>query len=252
MTRLTFQRYLDHLGDDGNRFAAAARAAGPDAIVSTCPGWTVSDLVTHLADVFAHKSATMRLGRPPQPKEFDWDPLPGEVDNVPAYERQLAELVAELSSRGPGARTWTWVPGEETVAFWFRRMAHEAAIHRVDAELAAGLPVGQVAADLAVDGVDEVLTWFAGHPEVLQYDRGGVTGSVVVVAGDAESVVQLADDVHEVAAVTGENGDARIEGTAHDVYLDLWGRPTDVPVRTQGDPDLLARLRRRLHMAASD
>lgn len=225
--RLTAQRYLDHLHDDGNRFAAAARTVGPDAPVSTCPGWTVSDLVTHLADVFSHKTATMRLGRAPQPEEFNWDPLPGEADHVPAYERQLADLVTELSSRGPDARTWTWFPGEDTVAFWFRRMAHEAAIHRLDAELAAGLPVGQVAADLAADGVDEVLTWFAGHPHVLQHDGGGPAGSVVVVAGGEQSVVRLDDDVHQVEAVTGESGqsdDARIEGTAHDVYLVAHGR----------------------------
>jgi hypothetical protein len=37
-------------------------------------------------------------------------------------------------------------------------MAPETVIHRIDAELAARLPVTSVPADLAADGVDEVLT----------------------------------------------------------------------------------------------
>ena len=48
------------------------------------------------------------------------------------------------------------------MGFWFRRMAHETVIHRVDAELAAGLPTAHVPDDLAIDGIDEVSRFFEG------------------------------------------------------------------------------------------
>ena len=52
------------------------------------------------------------------------------------YDNALDELVGELTSRDEHdfAETWWW--DERTVGFWGRRMAHEAAIHRVDVELA--------------------------------------------------------------------------------------------------------------------
>jgi hypothetical protein len=42
-------------------------------------------------------------------------------------------------------------------------MAHETAVHRIDAEVAAGQPVGPIRADLAVDGVGEALAVFLDH-----------------------------------------------------------------------------------------
>ena len=40
--------YVDAVADSSRRLADAAAAAGVDAPVPTCPGWTVADLLEHL------------------------------------------------------------------------------------------------------------------------------------------------------------------------------------------------------------
>ena len=59
----------------------------------------------------------------------------------------------------PEAPAWNLAPQPKKAGFWPRRMAHETAVHRWDAQLAiaAGEPIE---AKLAADGVSEVLdTW---------------------------------------------------------------------------------------------
>ena len=45
---------------------------------------------------------------------------------------------------------------DQTVGFWYRRMALETVVHRVDVETGFGVPRA-VNAELAVDGIDEVV-----------------------------------------------------------------------------------------------
>jgi len=49
------EQYLDQLTQNSERLADAAAAAGTDADVPACPGWTVSDLLEHCVggDVWA-------------------------------------------------------------------------------------------------------------------------------------------------------------------------------------------------------
>ena len=129
--RLSHQRYVKHVRTDGERIAVVAER-GLDAPVPSCPGWTVSDAVEHTAEVFLHKVACMRDKVFPDP----WPPERGDAPTVPYLRKALGELLHELTSRDEleFADTWWW--DERTVGFWGRRMAHEAAIHRVDVELA--------------------------------------------------------------------------------------------------------------------
>ena len=53
-----------------------------------------------------------------------------------------------LRTADPAVRCWTFLPAPSPLAFWARRQAHETAIHRADAQLAAG-PVTPFAADFA-------------------------------------------------------------------------------------------------------
>jgi hypothetical protein len=50
----------------------------------------------------------------------------------------MVDAALFLGRRGPDEPAWTFWPDDQTCAFWFRRMAHETVVHRVDAELAAG------------------------------------------------------------------------------------------------------------------
>ena len=88
----------------------------------------------HTGSVYSHKVACMRLPEGPQRQE-DWDHGPAEgQDPTEWFRERLAELTDELSSRGPQAAAYTWYEDDQTVGFWFRRMAQETAVHRADVE----------------------------------------------------------------------------------------------------------------------
>ena len=154
--------YLALIRSDAELLAGAAAAAGEGAAVPSCPGWTVRDLVEHTGSVYAHKVACMQLGRRPAEGEWSLAPAPGQ-ELVAWFREQLAGLLAELAARDPASPAYTWYPPDQTAGFWRRRMAQETAVHRVDAELAAGgaTPVDR---ELAVDGVDELIAVFLGGP----------------------------------------------------------------------------------------
>lgn len=129
--------------------------------VPTCPDWTVGDLTRHVGEVYLHKVECMRDGTE---RETDWPPA-GLADEEPValLDRAYGELVAELTTRDPAAPGGTWYAPDPTVGFWFRRMAQESVIHRIDAELGAGADFAPVPDDLAVDGIDELLKVFVAY-----------------------------------------------------------------------------------------
>lgn len=241
--------YLAWIEGDARLLLDAARSA-PRAPVRTCPGWTARDVADHTGEVYAHKVAAMRLGREPQEGEWPWAPDDDSVFGW--FSERLAELLHELGTRQPDQTTWTWFHPDQTVGFWARRMAHESAIHRVDAELGAGRPLAPHDLWLAADGVDELLVSFLPPDEDdLQdehYDDGSA-GTVLVEAGDRRWLIELPDGGCRGRAV-GErvHSDARIAGAAADVYRGLWNRPTELPVTREGDAAVLARLDARLRL----
>lgn len=216
-----------------------------DAPVPPCPGWDVAEVMRHTASVYGHKVATIRLGRRPHDGEWQTGP-PDGVALVDWFGAQLATLMEELGDHDPDEWASTWWPPDETMGFWYRRMALETVVHRIDVESAIGDPT-RVEADLATDGIDEVLTVFLG---VRDPGSGGERDGVVVVAADGRRwTVHLAD--HEVRVQPGDNGTAtaEIRGDAAPVFLYLWGRGLLDELGARGDVDLLMQLRRRLALA---
>ena len=112
----------------------------------------MTDLVRHVAQVYEHKIACTTLGHEPDP----WPPVWQVRDPVDWLSDAHARLLAMFARSEPTTPSYTWWPPDQTVGFWARRMAHETAVHRFDAELAAGTPTS-INADLAADGVDEIL-----------------------------------------------------------------------------------------------
>ena len=243
-------RYREWLVDDAARLRSAAVDA-PQQPVPTCPGWVGRDLVDHVGEVYAHKTAVLRLGRRPAEGEWPWAP---DDDTVFAwFDARLGELVAELDSRASTDPAWGFAAADQTVGFWWRRMAHETAIHRVDAELTAGRAPWPHDEDQAVDGVAEIIG-FSGEQYVLADDaaRSGAAGSVLVSAG-TDAVVVSMTDAGQLAAPSapGSVADAEVVGSASDVFRSLWNRPTDSPVDWTGDPAVLQRFRARLALGGA-
>jgi uncharacterized protein (TIGR03083 family) len=247
-------RYLELIEQDAGLLAAAARRAGLDAAIPSCPGWTVGDCVAHTAEVYQHKVACIRLGRSPG---ADYEQAPPEgVDVVDWFDSSLVTLLAELRQRGPAAPAYSWWPPDQTVGFWYRRMAQETAVHRLDVEDGAGTPT-PIDADLAADGIDEVLDVFIADgwdDDVTPEEWGDVDPH----AGEGKTIAMRAGGrtwrstlgPSTIALDRGDGrADARVAGDPESVLLWLWGRRGDDVVVLDGDPDVLKTFRQRLVIA---
>src|SRR6266568_4818009 len=231
-------RYLQCLSADYGDLRDAASAAEPTANVPSCPGWTVSDLVRHVAEVYLHKVTLMRTGEEPE----EWPP---------------PSLAAEAPLAALGQAAPTWYDPDQTVGFWIRRMAQETVIHRIDAELAAGLPVTPVPDDLAADGVDEVLKRMLAYgsvtwPEDFAEIEGGHLagpGEITVAAGQTAWTVRPSPHAVEVDDGASPNPRVVIDGPSGNVLRWLWGRAGDDAVRMAGDAAWADYLRRLLAVA---
>ena len=240
-------RLLECLSQDYQRLQEVV-ALDPKAPVPTCPGWTVTDLTRHVAEVYLHKTEAMRTGVEPEA----WPP-PTPADESPAalLERAYADLRVELDSRRPSDPAGTWYTPDQTVGFWIRRMAHETVIHRVDAELATRRSVAAIPDDLAVDGIDELLRVFVAY-SVAEW--GDYFTDLLDDAPPATFALQTARAAWQVStgpglfAVTdGEpsDPDVTIAGAPPHLLRWMWNRDTDPSgVTVDGSPDSVQTLRR--------
>ncbi len=239
-----FRRFLDALAGEGAALADAAVAGDLTTAVLGCPGWTVDDVVFHTAGVYAHKRAVLALGHPPDQEQVPPGP-PDGANAVPWFREQLAALVAELSAHDSGDRTWTWLPSDQSVGFWARRMAQETVVHRLDVEGAAGSP-GPVADWLAVDGVDEMLSSFLAADPWHDVPAGPDAGTVEVAAGDRVWRVRLAAGQTRLSPDEPGHADARVAADPGIALSWVWGRVVDDAVSLSGDATAVVELTRRL------
>ncbi len=239
------QRLRDCLEADFRRLREVAARADPGARVPSCPEWTMSDLLRHVGAVYLHKVECMRLGRDPDA----WPP-PGTGDEPPLelLDRGYAALTAEFAARRPEDHAFTWYAPDQSVGFWIRRMAQETVIHRVDAELGAGAPVAGIPADLAADGVDELLVVFVqygttGWPEEFAGLLKAAGDRLVSVVTPQQSwkLRLTSQDVRVDGSAAGRPA-AVVEGPAAEVLLWLWNRGGAGAVTT-GDEETIALLR---------
>jgi uncharacterized protein (TIGR03083 family) len=248
-------RFLEWLAEDYGRIRAVV-PGHLDARVPTCPEWAVADLVQHLATVYLHKSTTMQAGRRPQ----EWPPA-GLHDEEPIalLDRAYAELVREFSQRNPEDFSETFYEPDQSVGFWVRRMAQETVIHRIDAELAVGVPVAPIPDDLALDGIDELLKvfvaydvekWAEDYTEVLGRSPGW---SYAIKTDGASWQAQTAPGRFSVrggpgmTAAGGTPADATISGAPATLLRWAWNRDSDGEpsgVTIDGSPEALAEFRR--------
>jgi uncharacterized protein (TIGR03083 family) len=242
---MDFGRLRACLDSDYLLLRAAVAAADPGTAVPSCPGWTVSDLADHVATVYLHKTECIRLNAFPDP----WPPTGRNPDPVEALDETYAPLIAQFDAHSTGDTAATWHDPDQTVGFWVRRMAQETVIHRIDAELAAGLPVAPIPDDLALDGVDEVLTLFLGYlttkwPEDFETLLDAPDDRIMLVSAGSRSWTAQATSAGVVVAdaPAGIDAAASISGEPVAVLRRLWNRSIAGDKTTAtGDAPLLAR-----------
>jgi uncharacterized protein (TIGR03083 family) len=243
-------RFLECLTTDADRFREVS-AKDLDAPVPSCPGWSVADLVRHVALVYLHKVECMRQGRAPEP----WPPeRAAGAEPLTLFDEAWPRLREQLVARAPDSAAYTWYEPDQTTRFWLRRMAQETVIHRIDAELALRRGVQPVPDDLAVDGIDEVLVVFLEYASKTWADDFGadLAGAddrpVLISAGGAGWLVRAAPAGVSVEAGIGSGlvaADAAVRGEPAAMLRWLWARG-DSGVTVNGDERLVGRLRRLL------
>jgi uncharacterized protein (TIGR03083 family) len=252
---LTDQDYLEHLRRESARFADALRATAPDAAVPSCPEWTADDLLWHLCWVQLWWATVVR-------DDVTGDAARAMLPERPAdhaalltlYADAAGQLGAELAGRPGDDTVWTW-SSDRTVRFVLRRQAHEALIHRVDAELASGdrTPMDR---SLCADGVEEALrVMYAFVPDwaTITQEPGRTIRFSATDTGDTWLVTlgrftgtdpdgTRHDEPDIVTAATDPGGPvaAEIRGTAADLDCWLWHRPTVGDLEREGDQDVVA------------
>jgi len=251
MTRLhgTKDFWLGALRVDGPAFAAAAAQVPPDAPVPSCPGWTITNLIHHLGGVYEWVSQVVERGgtERPEPRRDPTDAPTGDAA-LAWWQMRYDSLHSVLEAADPESPVWNWAPQPKKIGFWQRRMAHETAVHRWDAQMtfAAGEPVE---AKLAADGISEVLdSWLpAGRRKSEERPHGVVQLRAADVEQDwlvrlrGEGVALL--DTGTILDTDEPPARVHAEGTASDLLLALWGRVGFDVLVVSGDASLLTALR---------
>jgi predicted transcriptional regulator len=131
---------------------------------------------------------------------------------------RLQRMVDLFGSADQQQPTWTWA-SQQDVAFITRHQVQEAAVHRWDAQAAAGVAVDPIAADVAADSVDEFLV--LSRPALT---RGAppMPGTVHLHCTDVDGewFVQPDGAVERIHA----KGDVALRGSAADLLLALYRR----------------------------
>jgi uncharacterized protein (TIGR03083 family) len=221
---------------------AIAIETGPSLAVPSCPGWRVADLAVHLSVIqrwateMVRTNASERLSGREELFAID----PDDPHLAEWFQHGTLELVEVLRSSSADAPVWTWT-AEQSVRFWSRRQAHEAAVHRWDAQNALG-STHAIDAGLAADGIDEWLQAFAiGRSRAISARLGaGESFHFHCTDEEGEWVVRFDGagvDVRREHA----KADIAIRGTASQLVLFVWGRQSPEELEVLGDASLLAR-----------
>lgn len=227
--------------------------AGLASPVPTCPDWTLRELAVHVgrghrwaAEIVGTRSAEFIPFRSVPDGKF-----PAESGERGAWLRAGAARLIDAVQAAGGDLVWTF-GGQRPASFWARRMAHETAVHRADAEFAAGREPELLAPDLAADAIDEWL----GFMSAEMTDGASDPRADALPAGRALHLHATDDALagagewtlrHEPSGITLSRshgkGDAALRGPAARLLLVLVRRlpPDDPAVEVIGDAAVLAR-----------
>jgi uncharacterized protein (TIGR03083 family) len=220
---LSLDRSLEAISTHSHGLADAARR-NLSAPVEHCPGWTMADLVWHVAEVhwFWRTVAGELLSGPPD--ESRRPEREADEALIAAFLAGAADLVDTLRAADQSAPCWTWFPPRQDIGFITRHQVQEVAVHHWDAANAAGQPIS-IDTDVAADAVEEFLTCsLADADDVAQLGRT-LRGSLTLLATDAGKswTVSQASPSAALSWAPGES-EPTVSGTAEELLLWLYQR----------------------------
>lgn len=206
---------------DADQMSAVARTADLDTTVPTCPGWSLSKLIAHTGTVHRWAAEALTTGAPPA---ADLRFGPSKDANLAVWIVDgAAALIDVLEATAPDAPTWHPFPAEQQAWVWSRRMALETAMHRWDAQTAAGVDAA-LDAELSSIGIHEYFE--LGLPRVVERDDASLPSTSLHVHCtdvDGEWLVWSDNGTYRMLPVH-DKGDAAIRGAAADIWLLMMGR----------------------------
>ena len=243
--------HIDALRRQGEWLADAAERAGLDATVPPCAPWQVKDLLRHTGYVhrWAARHVTECLDQildGPSEEEI----LRGGADDAGLlawFRDGHAALVQTLATADPAVECATFIAAPSPLAFWARRQAHETAIHRADAESAAGA-TPEYEPGFAADGIDELITGFGrrrkyqpGADRRPPAARRCACWPRTPATPGSSRRVRAACSRGATPTARQEAG-CTVSGPASGLYLYLWNRAdaARAGVTVTGDPGLLS------------
>jgi uncharacterized protein (TIGR03083 family) len=244
------EMWLGAMQTDGPALRAAALAAGPTVAVPSRSEWTVADLLHHLCGMYRWVHSHVVRGVTDQPDR----PLsafleePRVEDILAWWDEQYAAIMSTLDVLDPDMPAWNWAPQTKRASFWHRRLAHETAVARWDAQMATGL-AEPLESKLAADGVSEALDTFlpAGH----RFGPATANGLVALHATDIDHTWHVRLRGEGIALLDTEtifdDDDLRARalaiGSASDLMLALHGRVDVDVLDITGDVGLIEAVR---------
>jgi uncharacterized protein (TIGR03083 family) len=247
MVHLEYPTYLEHIRTESARFREVLSGCDPSARVPGCPDWDASDLQWFWAKTIRTRPASpaeVEVPTPPRPAPYR--------ELLECFDDFSSSLFVELERADPAEPAWHWSL-DQTVGTSYRRQAHEALIHRLDAEQTAGAETPLDAA-LAADGVLELFEVMYGGPPPewgrvepgdqhvkfeLTDSQGALLHEVLVqpctfYGTDPESGKNY-DGPHLLVVEDPAPADAVVRGAAADVDAWLWKRRGDADLEISGD-----------------
>ncbi|MFI5841172.1 maleylpyruvate isomerase family mycothiol-dependent enzyme [Catenuloplanes sp. NPDC051500] len=222
--------------------AVVAAAPSLDAIVPTCPEWTLFDLAEHIGTGRFAWAATVAAGPDATTKSSTDAVAPVDRAELSAWLADSTRaLVDALRDAGPDRGCWVWWEQSQSPATCgavARHQLQQMAVHTYDAQITVGTPQ-PLPEEIALDGVEEFLftccattaAW-PHEPAVVDYH-----------ATEGRSWrVRLSADGAQVGPLTAEAADATATGTASQLVEFFYGRISPDAVKLDGDPRVFDKL----------
>lgn len=248
-TLIDYDRLFEVIRVEGELLASSTRDADIEADVPGCPGLTLGETTRHVGSLYRMVLSWVRAGDRPTA----WQREPDDGQTVEEYFLAgLRALLDHLAAHDPEEECPTWWPDHQRYGFWYRRLAHETTVHRVDIQGAAGLELDAIAEDAAVDGVDEILRLWFHHRLTVLGVSGTRNGRVRVRTGGREWIARATPSGTSAwrAGTDEPDADGTVDGEPVNVFLWLWGRSAPHrSVERSGSDDAIAQLWALLRLA---
>ena len=228
---------IEHIRLDGTELIRLVSDADPTLSVPHCPGWSLRELTFHVARGWNFWAGVLSAGITSRNNVREIPKIERSPDHarlVDALFDAHVRLCDALHATDASMQVWTWTGSTQRVPWVARRMTHETMVHLWDAGQAIGLDF-EFAAEVAADGIDEWLTWFAAGERAEGEKKVGGTiklscTDAELLPGHGEWFVSAMKEPKATFIRANRKGDAAIRGTAQDILMWLWRRSSNIEI----------------------